>query len=137
MLKIVNSYLSVEVWTDRLWYDFYRYNLSGNRMKYELLRLCGYSRDEDSLKRAACIEKNYSEFDAIVKAILNLEVFFTHSDYYLSLTSDRNMIKIKNDVLEGDAFMTMDADIIVWSNEHNIELEEGIEEICILGFKQD
>ena len=106
-------------------------------MKYELLRLCGYSNDETSLSRVACIEKNYSEFDAIVSAILNLEEFLVHSDFYLSLTSDRNMIKIKNDLLKGDDFSMMNSDIIVWSNEHNIELEEGLDEICILGFNQE
>jgi len=106
-------------------------------MRHELLRLCGYNRDEEALDRVVCIEKNYSEFDGIVKAILKLEDFLAHSDYYLSLTSDRNMIKIKNDQHARDTFMKMDADIVVWSNEHHIELEEGIEEICILGFKQD
>jgi len=106
-------------------------------MKYELLRLCGYRNNEKSIERVTCIEKNYSEFDAMVKAILNLETFLMHSNYYLSLTSDRDIIKIKNDLLEGDEFMAMDTDIVVWSNEHNIDLEEGFDEICILGFKQE
>ncbi len=105
-------------------------------MKYELLRICGYGNDEKLLDRVECIEKNYSEFDMMVKALLELEEFFVHSDYYLSLTSDRNMIKIKNDMLADEAFMNHDSEIIVWANEHNVELDEEVNQICILGFKQ-
>jgi len=105
-------------------------------MKSKLIKLCGYSDDAASMQRAKCIEKSYSDFEGIVQALLHLDHFLIHSDYYLSLASERNMIKIKNDLLEGDAFKTMDSDIIVWSNEQNIDLEEGWNEICILGFKQ-
>jgi hypothetical protein len=106
-------------------------------MEEELLHLCGYSDDERSMSLVRSVKKNYSDFDGIVKALKELEPFLEHSDYYLSLKSDRDMIKIKNDMLDEDEFMMMDSDILVWANQHNIDLEEGIQQICILGFKQD
>ena len=106
-------------------------------MEEKLLRLCGYGHDAASLAMAGRIKKNYSQFDDIVKALLDLEPFLLHSDYYLSLNSERDMIKIKNDVLEEEDFVTMDSDVVVWANEHNIELEEGFDQIYILGFKHE
>ena len=29
----------------------------------------------------------------------------------------------------------VDSEIIVWVNQNSIELEEGVDQICILGFK--
>lgn len=106
-------------------------------MEEKLLRLCGYGNAAASLALVGRIKKNYSRFDDIVKALLELEPFLLHSDYYLSLNSERDMIKIKNDILEEDDFVMMDSDIVVWANEHNIELEEGLDQIYILGFKHD
>ena len=106
-------------------------------MEKELLRLCGYGENADSLALVARVKKNYSKFDEIVKALLDLEPFLQHSDFYLSLLSSRDMIKIKNDMLEDEDFMMLDSDIIVWANQHGIELEEGLDQICILGFKQE
>ncbi len=106
-------------------------------MEEKLLRMCGYAHDAESLARLERIKKNYSQFDALVAALLDLEPFLQHSDYYLSLLSDRDMIKIKNDLLEGDEFMMMDSDIVVWANQHNIELEEESDKIYILGFKHE
>lgn len=106
-------------------------------MEEELLHLCGYSDDERSLLLVRNVKKNYSDFYGIVKALMELGPFFEHSDYYLSLKSDRDMIKIKNDMLNEEEFMMMDSDILVWANQNNIDLEEGIDQICILGFKQD
>jgi len=106
-------------------------------MEEELLRLCGYGDDERSISRVRNVKKNYSDFDGIVKALMELRPFFEHSDFYLSLKSDRDMIKIKNDMLNEKEFEMMDSDILVWANQHNIDLEEGIDQICILGFKQD
>ena len=106
-------------------------------MEKELLRLCGYGEDAASLALVARVKKNYSKFDEMVEALLDLEFFLQHSDYYLSLLSSRDMIKFKNDMLEDEDFVMMDSDIIVWANQHNIELEEGLEQIYILGFKQE
>lgn len=105
-------------------------------MEKELLHLCGYGEDERSMAMVRGVKKNYSDFDGIVKALLKLRSFLEHSDYYLSLKSDRDMIKFKNDLLQEDDFMMMDSDILVWANQNMIELEEGLEQICILGFKQ-
>jgi len=106
-------------------------------MEEELLRLCGYSDDQKSRGIVDDVKKNYSDFEGIVKALLDLETFLQHSDYYLSLQSDRDMIKIKNDLLNDDEFMMLDSDIVVWANQHKIELEEGADQICILGFNQE
>ena len=106
-------------------------------MEEELLRLCGHSDDQKSRGIVDDVKKNYSDFEGIVKALLDLETFLQHSDYYLSLQSDRDMIKIKNDLLNDDEFMMLDSDIVVWANQHKIELEEGADQICILGFNQE
>ncbi len=105
-------------------------------MEKELLRLCGYGEDERSMGLVRGVKKNYSDFEGIVKALVKLRPFLDHSDYYLTLKSDRDMIKIKNDLLQEDDFMMMDSDILVWANQNKIELEEGLDQICILGFKQ-
>ena len=47
------------------------------------------------------------------------------------------MIKIKNDLLDSDDFLALDAEIVVWANEHNVELEEEPGQISILGRRQD
>jgi len=105
-------------------------------MEEELLGLCGYRVDERALEMVRNVKKNYSDFEGIVKALITLRPFLEHSDYYLSLKSDRDMIKIKNDLLDEEDFVMLDSDIVVWANQHEIELEEGLDQICILGFKQ-
>lgn len=105
-------------------------------MEEELLGLCGYGVDDRTLEMVRNVKQNYSDFDGIVKALMELRPFLQHSDYYLSLKSDRDMIKFKNDLLDEEDFMMLDSDILVWANQHGIELEEGIDQICILGFKQ-
>jgi len=106
-------------------------------MQRKLLKICGYSEDAKSLALVDSIQKNYSNFEGIVMAIQDLKPTLDHSDFYLSLVSERNMIKIKNDTISDDDFMMLDSEIIVWANEHDIELEEGLEQICILGFKHE
>ncbi len=104
-------------------------------MQEELLRLCGYGKNAQALQRAEQVRKNYSHFDEIVTALKDLEPLLQHSNFYLSLQSDFDLIHIRNDMLDGDEFMMLDSDIIVWANEHNIDLEEGFGYISILGFK--
>ena len=53
----------------------------------ELLRLCAYRHNSSSLHRVEQIKKNYSEFDKIVVALLDLESYLQHSDFYLSSKS--------------------------------------------------
>lgn len=106
-------------------------------MEKKLLELCGYGYDEAALELVERIKMNYSQFEEVVMALLDLESFLEHSDYYLSLNSEWDMIKIKNDLLVGEDFVTMDSDIVVWANHHNIELEERPEHISILGFVQE
>lgn len=106
-------------------------------MQNELLRICGYGKNSRSLQRAEAVKKNYSRFDEIVKALRDLESFFKHSDYYLSLQNDFDLIEIRNDMLQDEEFVMMDSDIIVWANEHNIELQEDLDRIAILGFKEE
>ena len=86
----------------------------------ELLRLCGYKQNSSSFQRVEQIKKNYSEFDKIVKALLDLESYLQHSDFYLSLK---------------DEFLMLDGDIVVWANEHNIEFLENPDNVAILGFR--
>ena len=64
----------------------------------ELLRLCGYKQNSSSLHRVQQIKKNYSEFDKIVVALLDLESYLQHSDFYLSLKDDFDLIEIRNDL---------------------------------------
>ncbi len=104
-------------------------------MDEELLRLCGYAPNTASLERAAQVRKNYSRFDAVVEALRDLEPFLKHSDYYLSLQGDCDMIEIRSTLLDEDAFTLMDSDIIVWANQHGIELQEEFDRISILGFR--
>ena len=106
-------------------------------MQDALLQLCGYSHDEKSRVMVDRISKNYSHFDEVVVEIKKLEGFLNHSDYYLSLTSDRDMIQIKTDIKDDEDFFTLDSEIIVWANENKIDIEEGVDSACILGFKQD
>lgn len=104
-------------------------------MENELLRLCGYSPNAQSRQRVEQIRKNYSSFDDVVKALLDLEPFLRRSGFFLSLQNDFDLIQIRNDLLEEDDFIMLDSDIIVWANEHNIELQEDMDRISILGFR--
>jgi hypothetical protein len=104
-------------------------------MQNELLRLCGYGQNDQSLRRVEQIRKNYSHFDEIVRALRDLEPFLRRSGFYLSLQNDFDLIQIRNDLLEEDDFIMLDSDIIVWANEHNIELQEDLDRISILGFR--
>lgn len=106
-------------------------------MEKELLKMCGYKDDERSLSLVNDVKNSYVCFDEIVKALKDLEPFFEHSDYYISLRSGHHMIKIKNDILNDDDIISLDGDIIVWANEHNIELQEEPGQISILGQKED
>jgi hypothetical protein len=102
--------------------------------EHKLLNLCGYGINEESIELESRIKKNYSQYDKLLEALEDLQEILIRSDFYLSLRSDRDMIKIKNDMIDDEEYMVVDADIIVWANEHNIELEENLEEVCILGF---
>jgi len=102
-------------------------------MEEELLQMCGYKKDAKSLALVNEIKGNYLCFDEIVVALRDLQPFLKHSDYYLSLRSGHHMIKIKNDILDQDDFLSLDAEIVVWANQHNIELEEEPGQISILG----
>jgi len=104
-------------------------------MEEELLRLCGYTNNPNSAKRAEAIRKNYSDFDGIVRALLKLEPFLRHSDFYLSLQSDCDMIEIRNGMADDEEFTMGDSEIIVWANQNGIELQEEFDRISILGFK--
>jgi hypothetical protein len=106
-------------------------------MQDELLRLCGYSPNARVLERVEQIQKNYTRFDALVTALKDLEPFLTHSDYYLSLQNDFDQIEIRNGMLDPEDFIMMDSDIIVWANEHEIELQEAFDRIAILGFRDE
>ncbi len=102
-------------------------------MEEELLQMCGYKDDKKSLLLVNEIKNNYFHFDELVLALRDLQPFLQHSDYYLSLRSEQHMIKFKNDFLDQDDFLALDAEIIVWANEHNIELQEDLGKILILG----
>ncbi len=106
-------------------------------MEDELLNMCGYKGDERGLALVAEVKNNYLHFDEIVSALKALKPFLDHSDYYLSLLSGHHLIKIKNDLLDQDDFLALDAEILVWANEHNIELQEEPGQISILGRRQD
>jgi len=101
----------------------------------ELLRLCGYKENTSSLQRVSQIKKNYSEFDKVVKALLDLEFYLEHSDFYLSLKDEFDLIEIRNDLSNEEDLLMLDADIVVWANEHNIEFLENFDNVSILGFK--
>lgn len=106
-------------------------------MEQELLKMCGYKIDQRSLDLVGEIKNNYLYFDAIVEALRDLQPFLEHSDYYLSLLSGHPMIKIKNDLLNDDDIISLDGEILVWANEHNIELEEEPGQISILGIRPE
>ena len=106
-------------------------------MEHELLKLCGYKDDQRSLDLVAEVKSNYLHFEEVVAALKDLQPFLEHSDYYLSLRSGHHLIKIKNDLLDNDDFLTLDAEILVWANEHNIELQEEPGQISILGVRGD
>lgn len=106
-------------------------------MENELLQMCGYKDDERGLALVGEIKNNYMCFDEVVTALQDLKPFLDHSDFYLSLRSDSHMIKIKNDLLDQDDFISLDAEILVWANQHNIELQEEPGQILILGRRSD
>ena len=101
----------------------------------ELLRLCGYTQNLSSLHRVEQIKKNYSEFDKVVAALLDLEPYLQHSDFYISLKDDFDFIEIRNDLYNEDELLMLDGDIVVWANQHNIEFIENLDNISVLGFK--
>jgi len=105
-------------------------------MEKELLQMCGYKDDSKSLSLVNEVKNNYLYFDEIVVALRDLQPFLQHSDYYLSLRSEQHMIKFKNDLLDQDDFLALDAEIVVWANEHNIELQEDLGKILILGKRE-
>ena len=101
----------------------------------ELLRLCGYKQNSSSLDRVEQIKKNYSEFNEIVVALLDLESYLQHSDFYISLKDDFDLIEIRNDSYNEDELLMLDGDIIVWANLHNIEFLENDDNVSVLGFR--
>ena len=106
-------------------------------MEKELLKMCGYKDDERGMSLVQEVKSNYMCFDEVVTALKDLEPFLQHSDYYLSLLSGHHMIKIKNDLSSQDDFLSLDGEILVWANEHNIELQEEPGQISILGRRSD
>lgn len=101
----------------------------------ELLRLCAYKQNSSSLHRVEQIKKNYSEFDKVVAALLDLESYLQHSDFYLSLKDDFDLIEVRNDLCNEDEFFILDVDIVEWANKHNIEFLENHDNVSILGFR--
>ena len=101
----------------------------------DLLRLCGYTQNASSFDRVEQIKKNYSEFDGVVSALLDLEPYIQHSDFYISLKDDFDLIEIRNDSYSEDELLMLDGDIVVWANQHNIEFLENLDNVSILGFK--
>ncbi len=99
--------------------------------------MCGYRLDQRSLDLVNEIKSNYLYFDEIVEALRDLQPFLEHSDYYLSLRSGHHMIKIKNDLLNEDDVISLDGEILVWANEHNIELQEEPGQILIMGIRPE
>jgi len=105
-------------------------------MEKELLKICGYKDDERGMSLVQEVKGNYLYFNEIVTALKDLEPYLKHSDYYISLRSGQHMIRIKNDLLSEDDLISLDAEILVWANEHNIELQEEPGEISILGKRE-
>jgi len=101
----------------------------------ELLRLCDYTQNSSTLRRVEQIKKNYSEFDRVVVALLDLESYLQHSDFYLSLKDDYDLIEIRNDLYNEDELLMLDGNIVVWANQHDIEFLENTDNVSILGFK--
>ena len=106
-------------------------------MEKELLKMCGYKDDDRGMALVREVKSNYMCFNEVVEALKDLQPFLEHSDFYLSLRSGHHMIKIKNDLLDQDDFITLDAEILVWANEHNMELQEEPGQILILGRRSD
>ncbi len=103
----------------------------------ELLNMCGYTQNASSLQRIEQIKKNYSEFDKVVEALLDLKPYLQHSDFYMSLKDDYDFIEIRNDLYNEDELLMLDGEIIVWANEHNIDYLENPDNISILGFRHE
>ena len=103
----------------------------------ELLRLCGYTQNSSTFHRVEQIKKNYSEFDKVVAALLDLESYLQHSDFYISLKDDFDLIEIRNDLCNEDELLVLDGDIVAWANQHNIEFLENYDNVSILGFKHE
>jgi hypothetical protein len=103
----------------------------------ELLRLCDYTQNSSTLRRVEQIKKNYSAFDRVVVALLDLESYLQHSDFYISLKDDFDLIEIRNDLYNEDELLMLDTDIVVWANEHSIEFLENLDNVSILGFKHE
>lgn len=106
-------------------------------METELLQMCGYKNDDTAMALVQEVKSNYMCFEEVVSALKDLKPFLDHSDYYLSLRSAQHMIKIKNDLLDQDDIISLDAEILVWANEHNMELQEEPGQILILGRRPD
>ncbi|MDF1882093.1 hypothetical protein JHD50_12420 [Sulfurimonas sp. MAG313] len=106
-------------------------------MEHELLQLCGYKNDERGMSLVNEVKGNYMCFNEVVEALKDLKPFLDHSDYYLSLRSGQHMIKIKNDLLDQDDIIALDAEILVWANVHKMELQEEPGQILILGCQVD
>ena len=113
---------------------FWRCIMSEN--EHRLLKICEYGINANTIELESRIQKNYSQYDELLNALEDLQEILDHSDFYLSLQSERDMIKIKIDTIDDEEYMVVDTDIIVWANEHKIDYEEGLEEICILGFSK-
>jgi len=105
--------------------------------EHKLLKICGYGINTNTIELESRIKRNYSQYEKLLNALESLQVILDRSDFYLSLQSERDMIKIKNDIVEDEEYMVIDTDIIVWANEFKIDYEEGLEEICLLGFKRE
>jgi hypothetical protein len=103
----------------------------------ELLELCVYAKNASSINIIEHINKNYSEFDKVVEALLDLKSYLQHSDFYISLKDDYDLIEIRNDLYNEDELLMLDGDIIVWANLHNIEFLENPDNVSILGFRHD
>ena len=103
----------------------------------KLLDLCGYAQNTSSLDRIEQIKRNYSEFDKVVEALLDLKSYLEHSDFYLSLKDDYDLIEIRNDLYNEDELLMLDGDIIVWAKLHNIEFLENSDNVSILGFRHN
>ena len=103
----------------------------------ELLSMCGYTQNTSSIQRIEQIKNNYSEFDKVVEALLDLKPYLEHSNFYMSLKDDYDFIEIRNDSYNEDELLMLDGEIIVWANEHNIDFLENPDNISILGFKHE
>jgi len=105
--------------------------------EHKLLKICEYGINANTIELESRIRKNYSQYEELLTALESLKNILDHSDFYLSLQSERDMIKIKNDMIDDEEYMVVDSRIVDWINEYNIDTEEGLEEICILGFRKE